>query len=207
MVTLRRHPKNRGLLRPRVEILGAFGSGKTTLAHTISGEGRTLLLERHEHNTFWGSPVANQVTGFLAYDLSFLLQHQYLAATAAQVSHDGVAICDWSFVSDELWASMRLDEGDLAAYRAVHRRFQEAVGGSIGYIYLRTNESTLLERLRARNRIGESFSLVEIRDATHQLDALVQSLPNDRLLILDDDTDSNKTRALVSQWLGDECGG
>jgi deoxyadenosine/deoxycytidine kinase len=206
MVTLLRHPQRQAMLCSRIEILGVFGSGKTTLAQHLSNGRESLMLERHEHNVYWNTPGANAATGFLAYDLSFLLQHHYLAASCPSASYNGVALCDWSFASDDLWASMRLNDDDLDAYRTVHGALLKSVGPPLGYIHLRPPERTIAERLRLRNRAGENISTAEISDAADRLDELVQQLPSAKVMRVGDDADLVNIRNLFEHWLRGRTG-
>ena len=179
--------------KPRVEILGVFGSGKTTLGHRLAGEGRLLLAEDHEQNPFWGSEQVNLALGYLAYDLAFLLQHARLVANAPTV---GLLVCDWSLASDRLWASMRLG-GDLAAYESVHSAINSRVGEPEGYLYLRQPVDEIVSRLGRRGRLPEAAFLAHVRTAAEQLEEFVDALPAKKVLAVGDAVEFEQ----VSAWL------
>src|SRR5687767_9357576 len=83
MVRLSPHHLRRRRISKRIEILGAFGSGKTTIARALSEHGYANLLERHELNAFWTDSAPTRVMGYLPYDLWFLLHHAQLAASSS----------------------------------------------------------------------------------------------------------------------------
>src|SRR5947209_101410 len=105
--------KKRRRARPRVEILGVFGSGKTTLAARLCAAVGTPLPEDHRLNPFWGQEDPIEIAGGLGYELFFLLQHGRLAAEPWNSEPLALGLCDWSFA-----ASMRLKR-ELEVYDAV----------------------------------------------------------------------------------------
>jgi len=193
MVTLA--PETKGELAPkrRVEILGVFGSGKTTLARRLAGGDRLLLPEDHERNPFWGNERVNHALGYLAYDLSFLLQHAHLVAGAAS---GGLLVCDWSLASDRLWASMRLGV-EFAAYEAVHSVINSRVGEPEGYLYLRQPVDEIVARLERRGRIPESAFRAHVSAAADRLEEFVGALASRKVLTVDDAVEIGE----VSAWL------
>jgi deoxyadenosine/deoxycytidine kinase len=164
----------------------------------VSNENR-LVAERHELNCFWGDDQANGVLGFLAYDLSFLLQHAHLLVTSFATDPEDFVVSDWSFVSDRLWASMRL-ESDLAAYEAVHRAVLGRVGPPIGYLYLRQPVEVIVQRLATRGREAEASLVAEVADAVARLDEVVQSLPANRVVTVGDDLQPDELLRWATQW-------
>lgn len=177
----------------RIEILGVFGSGKTTLATRLARTNATLLPEDHERNPFWGDEASVRMLGYLGYDLSFLLQHAHLVSSAP---HNRLCICDWSFATDLLWASLRLDR-DLAAYKSVHAALMHRLGPSAGYLFLRQTPETIVERLERRSRRSEESFRQYVRSACAHLESLVAQLPSNRVLLVDDDM----SEAALHRWI------
>lgn len=167
-------PESGSGARDRIEILGVFGSGKTTLARRLARTVSDLLLEDHHLNPFWGDGHALAVTGYLPYDLGFLVQHAHLAALDA--IRPGAGICDWSFETDRLWASMRL-KGDFEPYDAVHRAMGVRLGRARLYVHLDLPVGTILTRLEKRGRMFEAGFRRHVAEAAAEVKRLAASLP------------------------------
>ncbi|MFN3436062.1 MAG: hypothetical protein ACK41V_00050 [Acidovorax sp.] len=193
MLTLSVPESERALSKARVEILAVFGAGKTTLAKRIAESDDHVLGEEHDRNPFWGDERAIRSLGYLGYDLSFLIQHAHLVTTAPET---GVAICDWSFPTDLLWASLRLDV-DLDAYKAVNEALMLRVGLPEAYLFLRQSPDTIIERLERRSRKSEASFKPFVQTACEKLEAIAEKLPSDRTLIVDDDFSSSD----LTRWL------
>lgn len=197
MVSLKA-PERGGAARPRVEILGLFGSGKTTLAKRLTRRGCAHLAEDHALNPFWGDDRILSISGQLPYDLSFLLQHWH-AAAHHPLDTDSVGICDWSFVTDRLWASMR-DEGDMEVYDAAHRRCLKRMGDPIGYLYLRHPIGVVASRLAKRGREVEAPLMQTLSDAFDQLERLAENLPPSTVVVCDDSFSEDDLDRAIEGW-------
>lgn len=183
----------------RVEIIGAFGSGKTTLAKRLAIGVVTLLAEHHEINPFWGNAIANERIGYLAYDLAFLLHHVNLALQGLRNDSNDVAICDWSFSSDRLWASMRLG-GDFTQYQDVHDLLMHRLGPPVGWLYLRQPAELIVDRLTRRARAPEAELAKQVALTISGLDELAESLPTERLATVTDNTTPEELLAYIADW-------
>jgi deoxyadenosine/deoxycytidine kinase len=187
-------------LRPRapqtrIEILGVFGSGKTYLARQLE---LARLSERHTRNRFWGSTVP-KVYGYLAYDVDFLLDHFYLAATLRTIRKP--AICDWSFITDLLWASLRLNSDDLAAYKILHRRLTGLVSPPVGYVYLKYPAELVLARINSRGRaIEQKLSVEDVANALDQVEAIVRELPPSMVFTCTEDSKIANLKEQILSW-------
>lgn len=187
---------------PRIEILGVFGSGKSTLAATLaSTSSLECLPEDHSKNPFWGQANAIRRAGQLPYDLSFMIQHAYLAASSLR-SGSSAGICDWSFATDRLWASMRL-EHDIAIYSAAQDAVLERVGAACGYLYLKQPAELIMERIRGRGRVQESEFHNFIERAVSAVDLIANQLPKDKLQIVGDDN-IHLALVCIENWLRKE---
>ena len=159
-----------------------------------------MLPEKHELNTLWTDSATNQVIGYLAYDLWFLLHHAQLAASHSASISNEVAVCDWSFLSDRIWAQMRLKD-DLSLYEDVHRTLLQRVGSPIGYLYLRQRPAAVLDRVKRRGRQGESGFFSQMRKAVRLLDEVVESLPPQMVMTVLDKTSVPQVDEQVAHWL------
>ena len=196
MVTLAPQATPELITGRRIEILGVFGSGKTTLAKKLvaeSEEPQPLLAEQHEQNPFWGAERQNQILGYLAYDLSFLMQHAHLVAS---INSQGIHFCDWSFRSDRVWASMRLDQ-EFSVYDAVYKTIQQRLPSPLGYLYLKQPVELIARRLGLRGRAAERSFLDYVKAAAEQLDEFARTLPSDQLMEVTDDVSISE----VCTWL------
>lgn len=193
-------PERANAACPRVEILGLFGSGKTTLAKRLTRRGCTHLAEDHALNPFWGDDRILSISGQLPYDLSFLLQHWH-AAARRPLDAESVGICDWSFVTDRLWASMR-DEGDMDVYDAAHRRCLKRMGDPIGYLYLRHSIDVVASRLAKRGREVEAPLLQTLSEAFAQLERIADSFRPSSVIVCDDFFSADDLDRAIEGWRG-----
>lgn len=193
MITLAPKATPQHLSGRRIEILGVFGSGKTTLARRLITDVQLLLAEQHEQNPFWGTERPNQILGYLAYDLSFLMQHAHLVASATA---EEIYFCDWSFKSDRIWASMRLDS-DFSAYDAVFQIIQQRLPSPLGYLYLKQPAEVIVQRLGVRGRIPEQSFIDYVQAAVEEMEKFICTMPTAQVLEVADDTPLNEILA----WL------
>lgn len=193
MITLAPKATPQHLSGRRIEILGVFGSGKTTLARRLITDVQLLLTEQHEQNPFWGTERPNQILGYLAYDLSFLMQHAHLVASATA---EEIYFCDWSFKSDRIWASMRLDS-DFSAYDAVYQIIQQRLPRPLGYLYLKQPAEVIVQRLGVRGRIPEQSFIDYVQAAVEKMEKFICTMPTAQVLEVADDTPLNEILA----WL------
>lgn len=197
MVTLAMSEERRGRSAPRVEILGAFGAGKSTLARKLVVEPSDLMLEDHRSNPFWGRPDLTAALGHLPYDISFLLHHAGLVAGAASRRlHGHFFVSDWSFQTDLLWASHR-QGGDHVLYEPLHRNLTARLGAPLAYLYLEQSPELIVDRVIARGRVPEAEFLTQVVLAVQSLREMVHLLPSEAWMKVGDDT----TLAEVSAWL------
>jgi deoxyadenosine/deoxycytidine kinase len=206
MVTLSPHPRIQiDGVSPRVEILGVFGSGKTTLALKLGeGFGRTVL-EEHLLNPLWGKKNLVERLGHLPYDLHFLLQHAQLATLSSMGSDSSHVFCDWSFLTDRLWASMRLDS-DFEAYDAAWLAIRKRIERPVGYVYVQQTVETIVERIGIRGRAPEVAFVEYVGVAVARLQQLVESLHGENVLQVDDGCEVDEMFKIISSWKNDLIG-
>jgi deoxyadenosine/deoxycytidine kinase len=180
----------------RIEILGVFGSGKSTLASKFASEDIEELAERHQDNPYWGDRATNERIGFLGYDLTFLLQHAQLSL---KLRSKGLAVADWSFRSDRLWASMRLAT-DFPLYESIYDSIMSRIPPPIGYLYLKQSAETIIGRVLRRAREPELASLHTVSAAASRLHELVNTIDPAMVAIIDDDFDTERLLWYAKRW-------
>ncbi len=178
MVSLNISKPSNEKIAPRVEIIGVFGSGKTTFVNNLSKLGIfQKLLENHEKNPFWGDDESIGITGYLPYDLSFLIQHAHLSCKVKKNDTPTISICDWSFSTDYLWASMRLGE-ELGAYEKVYNNIIKNIGSPIGYFYLEQTPEIIVKRIIGRGRAPEISFYKFVEKAVLAISDLASAMKN-----------------------------
>jgi deoxyadenosine/deoxycytidine kinase len=186
---------------PRVELLGLFGAGKTTLARSLLNFNQVSLFEDHNRVHMWGNNSLNKKIGFLPYDVAFLLHHFEISTMNTTDGVTGLAICDWSFSSDLLWASLRLGS-DFNTYQTLHSKLTSRVSKPLGYIYLRYPVELVHSRICKRARLPESgLAITELTHASEKLEILVKSLDPACLLIVDPNSKSVDISARILKWI------
>jgi deoxyadenosine/deoxycytidine kinase len=185
----------------RIEILGVPGAGKSTLAGKFICGGIQVLAERHQDNPFWGNHSLNERLGFLGYDLTFLLQHTQLTVGGDPSKRKPLSVCDWSFLSDRLWASMRL-ASDLPLYQSVYDALMGRIPAPIGYLYLKQPADTIVQRVLARGRQPELAFIDAIQSAVLKLDEVVKDVDPAKVMIVGDEFDVEQLLGAVKRWSG-----
>lgn len=168
----------------RFEILGVFGSGKTTLAQHLIQKGGIGLFEDHQANPFWGMAAELDVAGYLPYDLGFLVGHAFLCANYSANHSHTFGVSDWSFETDRLWASLRLAES-VDEYTAVWHHVARQAGSPAGYVFLDVPPALIIDRMKLRGRPPEADLYPFIESAAASVRDTASHLPAEQLLALD----------------------
>lgn len=186
---------------PRFEILGVFGSGKTTIANSLSSSSSLVsMLEDHTLNPYWGKNKLLESGGSLAYDISFLVQHLHLIQCGMLEFPDRALICDWSFQTDQLWASLRLSGEKLTAYSGVFESFIGSLPRPRGYLYLSVDPFEIYDRIQKRGRTPElNIDHATIKSAHEMVKRKVESLPREDVYVVGESVDSNDIMAFIDE--------
>lgn len=144
-------PEPRGSL---VAVEGPIGVGKTTLARRLADHlGAELLLEVVEENPFLHGFYQDIRGRAFPTQVFFLLsRHRQQKAVLGRLTAGQAVVADYMFAKDRLFASLTLDEAELALYEAVYDLIVPQVPRPDLIVYLRATLETLLRRIAARSR-------------------------------------------------------
>ena len=150
---------------------GPIGVGKTTLARRLARDlDAAPLLEQADDNPFLPHFYARPEQMALPTQLSFLLDRvDQLEALQALETAPSSVVADYLLAKDYLFASMNLNEAELALYQRLYQRLAARTPRPDLVIYLQAPVSVLLERVGRRGRRYEkpldSTYLARLNDA------------------------------------------
>ncbi|HXS28435.1 MAG TPA: deoxynucleoside kinase [Steroidobacteraceae bacterium] len=135
-----------------VAIEGPIGVGKTSLARrlceSLSAE---PVFEQASQNPFLERFYRTPSAGALPAQLYFLFQRaQQLAALNQQDLFAPVRVADYLLEKDRLFASVTLDEAELALYEQVYAKLDIAAPKPDLVLYLQAPVDVLMERIARR---------------------------------------------------------
>jgi len=137
---------------------GVLGVGKSTLVNTLSKQiGTMALMEEYSTNPFLSKFYSDRAANAFQTQLFFLLsRHKQIKEVFNQ--QDMFApqiISDYMFAKDQIFASMNLDENEMAIYNNLLPLLEKELTKPDYIVYLQANTEILLERISARDRIFE----------------------------------------------------
>ncbi len=137
-----------------IAIEGAIGAGKTTLATMLAGRlnGR-LVLERFEENPFLPDFYRDPRRYAFQTQIFFLLSRYRQQQELPQLDlfHD-YQISDYLFDKDRIFASLTLNDQELALYDSVVKALEATIAAPDLVVYLRSDLDRLIANIRARGR-------------------------------------------------------
>jgi len=138
-----------------VSILGPPAAGKTTLAeHLAAALGARVLYEDYAGNPFLPAAYAGEAAARLPAQVCYLVSRVRQLALPAWPD-EGLAVSDYAFCQDALYASLQLSQAELALYR----RLAEPLAGQVKppdlLVHLDAAPATLLRRIARRGRAFE----------------------------------------------------
>jgi len=135
-----------------VAIEGSPGSGKTALATRLAREldGR-LILDRASENPFLADFHRDSGRYAFKTQLFFTLSRwmQQETITQRDLFHP-LVISDYLFVKDRIYASLTLDDRELALYEKLAGLMEEGISRPDLVIYIQCDAATLARRQRKR---------------------------------------------------------
>lgn len=142
-----------------IAIEGAIGVGKSTLAKLLADHynGR-LVMERHEENPFLGDFYKDRGRFAFQTQMFFLLsrfkQQQEFFSGELLATH---VISDYFFGKDRIFATLTLNNDELALYDRVAMLMEKDIPLPDLIIYLTASPEILMQRVRKRNREYEKY--------------------------------------------------
>lgn len=136
---------------------GPIGVGKTSLTSLLAEElGARLILERAEDNPF--------LTDFYKDPPRYRFQTQTFFLLNRFAQQEGmlqpdlftrIAISDYLFAKDRIFAYLNLDDHELALYEQIYKILEPKVAKPDLVIFLQADTDTLLRRIKQRGRSFE----------------------------------------------------
>lgn len=138
---------------------GVLGVGKTALCNLLAGRlGARLILEEGEENPFLPKFYRTRKSWAFQTQLWFLLsRYRQISETFMQLDlfHE-VSVADYMFAKDRIFASVNLDENELALYNHIVSILEERVPTPDYVVYLQASTDVLLKRIERRGRPFEA---------------------------------------------------
>jgi deoxyadenosine/deoxycytidine kinase len=136
-------------------IEGVIGVGKTALCTLLSERfSARTIMERVEENPFLSRFYEDRKGYAFQTQLWFLLSRfkQLTDELAQQDLFHEVVIADYLFAKDRIFATMNLDDNELALYDTIARLLEPRVLKPDLVIYLQASTDMLMKRIHKRNR-------------------------------------------------------
>jgi len=138
-------------------IEGVIGVGKSTLARRIAERmNARLVLEEVEENPFLDSFYRDRRRYAFSCQLFFLLSRFRQQRALGQVDlFDTRIVCDYMFRKDRIFATLNLDEDEMALYDQILPLLERELPRPDRVVYLQASLETLLKRIEKRGRAFE----------------------------------------------------
>lgn len=136
-----------------IVIEGPIGVGKTSLTRLLAKEfNARLVLEKPEENPFLPQFYQNRKKYGFQTQIFFLMNRFQQQREMAQLElFNQVTLCDYLFAKDRIFASLNLDDNELALYEQIF----DLLSGQIPFpdlvIFLQAKPEVLLHRIKSRN--------------------------------------------------------
>jgi len=155
-----------------ISIIGPPAAGKTTLARALCADlGARLIREDWDGNPFLAKSYDGDAQWRLPGQLYFLESRLGQLAQATWPV-DGLAVSDYGFCQDRIFARQRLTTAEFDLYERLANRLDPLVHPPDVVVHLDASAGLLMERIAARGRqfervMDEGF-LASMREAYNQ---------------------------------------
>jgi deoxyguanosine kinase len=140
-----------------IVVEGPIGVGKTSMVQML-GEafGSRIILEKATENPFLPRFYTNPASYAFQTQMFFLLsRYQQQRDLLQQELFSQNVICDYLFAKDRIFASVNLDEDELALYQQIYSLLDQRIARPDLVIYLQSPTEVLQQRIRMRGRSYE----------------------------------------------------
>ncbi len=171
-----------------IVIEGPVGVGKTILTSLLAKEfnGRAIL-EKPEENPFLRQFYQDRKKYAFQTQLFFLLQRFRQQKEIAQLDlFNQITLCDYLFSKDRIFATLNLDDNELALYEQIFHLLNGQITSPDLIIFLQAKPEVLLHRIRARSHAYEKeIDLEYLRTLTEAYNYFFFHYTQSPLLIVD----------------------
>lgn len=135
-----------------IAVDGPIGAGKTTLSKMLAEEmGAHLCLEPSGKNPFLADFYRDRKRNAFKTQLYFLLnRYQQQLELSQQDLFRPIAICDYTFAKDMIFAKINLSDDEHSLYTTVFKLLKDKLPRPDLVIYLRADSKVLLQRIKKR---------------------------------------------------------
>ncbi len=154
-----------------IAIEGVIGAGKTSLAHLLQQRlGGRLFLEEFEENPFLEDFYRDPEHYAFQTQIYFLLSRFRQQEQIKQYDlFEKRIIADYMFVKDRIFATLNLNEKELALYDMLARILEKRVVKPDLAIYLKASTRKLMRNIQRRGRPYERYITEEYIDSLNKL--------------------------------------
>ena len=136
-----------------IVIEGPIGVGKTSLARLLAKEfNARCILEKSEENPFLPHFYQDRKKYAFQTQIFFLLNRFQQQKEIAQLDlFNQITLCDYLFSKDRIFASLNLDNHELALYEQIFHLLNGQIPSPDLVIFLQARPEVLLHRVKSRN--------------------------------------------------------
>jgi deoxyguanosine kinase len=136
-----------------IVIEGPIGVGKTSLTKLLAREfNARLVLEKPEENPFLSRFYENRKKYGFQTQIFFLMNRFQQQREMAQLElFNQVTLCDYLFAKDRIFASLNLDDHELALYEQIFDLLSGQIPAPDLVIFLQAKPEVLLHRIKSRS--------------------------------------------------------
>jgi deoxyadenosine/deoxycytidine kinase len=136
-----------------IVIEGPIGVGKTSLAMLLAKEfNARCILEKPEENPFLPHFYQDRKKYAFQTQIFFLLNRFQQQKEISQLDlFNQITLCDYLFAKDRIFASLNLDNHELALYEQIFQLLNGQIPSPDLVIFLQARPEVLLHRIKSRN--------------------------------------------------------